>query len=281
VVGWSGAAQAGGGQTIEVFPGPDAINNAMSQANAGDTLRLHRGRYHEALTINKAIHIVGAPGRRPVIDAGCGARDAVAVRTEGVLLRHLKVVGADSGFGVSPAEVDFSGLGQGRAVNLVLRDSCDAEYGINVLASQRIDLVGNRAVGFTDAGFYIGQISTTGSGVLRVRHNAASHNNRGAIVEDSSGGQIEVTQNSFHDNDIPGEDKPTGIFLHGSTGVLIASNDVRRNGRYGIWLDLNSDHNTLNDNVSRNNGNPIRNFKDDNHVGNCGSQNSFSIPACP
>ena len=56
----------------------------------------------------------------------------------------------------------------GRISDSLLRDTCDAEYGVNVFDSGRSTVVGNRTRGFSDAGFYVGGIRSTGSGVLRV-----------------------------------------------------------------------------------------------------------------
>ncbi len=269
--------------TIVVHPGPGAIGKALDQASAGDTIRIHHGRYPEQLTITKRVRIVAAAHeRRPVVGPPCNqALDAIAVRHNGVVLRGLKVVGGDGDFNPSPAEVDFHYVDTGRVANMVLIDSCGAEYGVNVYRSGAIQIVNSRARGFDDAGFYVGTIVDTNGDPLRVRNNESHGNNRGVIVEDSDATipaiDIRVTQNNTHDNFIPpGEGSPSGIFLHNSDGVLISGNTADDNGDasegYGIHLDANSDSNTLTGNSAH--GNLTFDLFNEG-LNNCGAGNSF------
>jgi parallel beta-helix repeat protein len=273
-----GGANGGSGSgVIQVRPGQ--LQAAIERARAGDRLVIHPGRYRGAFVIGKRLTIVGAAGRkRPVIDGGCATRVTIAVRAPGVVLRHLHVVGATEGFGSLPTEVDFSGVASGRAVDLVVRDTCDAEYGINVFGSQRVDVIDNRGFGFSDAPFYVGSIRDTGGGVLRVRGNEGFASNRGIIVEDSAGGRIVVHDNRLHGNRAPGEGVPTGIFLHRSDGVLLTENVVVGNGRFGIHLDPGSDRNRLFANTARRN--PGGNLRNEGS-GNCGARNRPDVlPPC-
>jgi nitrous oxidase accessory protein NosD len=276
-------ATSAAAKAIEVHPGPNALQHAIHAADPGDTLRVHGATYHEAVTVNKRVHIVGVGRKRPVIDGQCGTRYTVDVAANGVHLDHLKVVGGDEGFGPYPGEVDFTGLDSGRAQDLVVHNTCDAEYGINVNSSKRIKLIGNRGSGFDDSGIYIGDITSTGDGSLMVRGNSLFGNNRGIIVEDTvEHANVVVADNDSHDNDIPpGEGTPAGIFVHNSDGVRFAGNLLNGNGDgdtgYGIHFDLDSDHNRVLDNVARHND--TRNLLDEG-TANCGSGNSFSIPHC-
>jgi parallel beta-helix repeat protein len=272
------AYPAGGkGRVIEVRPGQ--LRAALERASNGDTLVLHHGRYRGSFVIDKRLRLIGAAGEpRPVIDGRCGTDLTIAVRHDGVVLRRLEVVGADEGFGPFPSEVDFRGVASGRAESLVVRDTCDAEYGINVYLSREVDVDFNRGRGFSDAAIYIGGITNTGDGALRVVGNTVFSNNRGIIVEDSAGGRIRVLENMVRDNTASGEGDPSGIFLHNSDGVLLRANQTLRNGRYGVHLDPNSDLNRLFDNASLQN--PGGNFRDEGS-GNCGARNSPNpFPPC-
>src|SRR5918999_733188 len=142
---------------LEVFPGKNAINRAVKRAHPGDTLRIHRGHYRESLKVEKKrLKLVGVGRGRPVIDGQCEVVYTVMVRAP-------KVVGADGE--PFPSEVDFSFVPSGTARDLVVRDTCDAEYGINVFRAGAIQLIGNEARGgFTDAGIYVGAVTGTGSG---------------------------------------------------------------------------------------------------------------------
>jgi len=272
------AATGGGARTIQVHPGQ--LQRAIERAGAGDTLIIHSGHYRGSFVIDKRLKLAGAAGeRRPLIDGGCATRATISVRHGGVVLRRLHVVGADEGFGPGPSEVDFSAVRSGRISGSLVRDTCDAEYGVNVFGSAEVDVIGNRGRGFSDAAFYVGAISGTGDGVLRVTRNIGFGNNRGVIVEDVSGGRVLVVDNHLNDNRARGLGTPSGIFLHRSDAVLLIDNVVRANGRFGIHLDPDSDRNRLFGNVAIRN--PGGNFRDEGS-GNCGAGNRpDAFPACP
>jgi hypothetical protein len=56
VLSWPGTAPAlsgpAEGTIIEVYPGPDALKNALASANSGDVLNIHAGVYPEHVAIN-------------------------------------------------------------------------------------------------------------------------------------------------------------------------------------------------------------------------------------
>lgn len=268
---------AGAARVLQVHPGQ--LQSKLAAARDGDMLVVHHGHYRGGFAIYKRIRLIGARGEpRPLIDAFCDARAAILVRDAGVVLRRLVVTGADEGHGDFPSEVDFSGVASGRAVDLTVRDTCDAEYGINVFGSRKIDVVGNRGSGFSDSAIYVGGVTTTGNGVLRVNRNEAFGNNRGIIVENSAGGDLRFKDNRIHGNRSAGEGTPSGIFVHNSDGVLFSGNTIHDNGTYGVHIDPGSDGNRFFGNtVSRN---PGANFLDEGS-GNCGARNHPNpFPPC-
>jgi nitrous oxidase accessory protein NosD len=266
-------------KTIDVRPRGPAVNviqKAVNKAHPGDRIRVHRGTYRGGVTIDKKLSIFGAPGeRRPKLDARCRDSVVVDVGAAGVALSGLKVVGSADAFSVS-----FVGVRRGSVDDLRLDNTCgQALYGVNVYGRGAIRITDSNATGFLDAGYYVGSIATTGRGSLTIRRNRASGNNRGAIVEDSFGPDVDirVQDNVFDDNTIEGEGIPSGIFVRNSTGSLIERNETRRNGVYGIHVDAASGHNVFNDNESSGNGTAP--FFDEGS-GNCGSGNSFPLPTC-
>ena len=265
---------------IYVKPGPDAISRAIDRARPGQTLRIRRGVYPEAIVVDKPLRLMAAGRVRPVIDGGCDTRITVSVVSAGVTLRRLKVIGASEGFGNFPAEVDFNQVNTGRARGLVVRDTCDAQYGINVFDTGPVQIFNNQARGgFSDAGIYVGGIQDTLGGALRVRHNVSYDSTRGAIIEQvEADADVRVTANRLLSNTSPGIGQPTGLFLHIAHGVLVYGNHVNGNGVYGIHLDPGSSFNRLLNNSA---GSNPSNFLDEG-TGNCGSGNvGFSIPSCP
>jgi parallel beta-helix repeat protein len=272
-------AASAGAKTIDVEPrGPSSnpLQHAINKAKPGDRIRVHQGRYREALRIDKKLSIFGARGEnRPTIDARCNFSVVVDVVSPGVSLEGLKVVGSADAFSVS-----FVNVATGEVDDVRLDNTCgQALYGVNVYGEGAIEITDNNATGFLDAGYYVGSIATTGNGSLIIRRNEASGNNRGVIVEDSFGPDVDirVQENALNDNTSEGEGIPSGIFVRNSAGTLIERNETRGNGDYGIHIDSESHDNVLNDNESSGNGSAQ--FFDEG-AGNCGVGNTFALPTC-
>jgi parallel beta-helix repeat protein len=273
-------AAPAGAKTIHVRAKHDgALGRAIDRANAGDRLVVHKGTYSEAVVIDKRLRIVGRKkkghkhGRKPVIDAGCGPFTGVDVTAESATLRRLKIRGGDE------YTLDTSFVERATARQLRLIDECDAEYGINVYNGGAIQILDNRASGYSDAGIYVGGITNTQGDTLLVEGNDSFGNNRGLIVEDSylSTSRIRVADNRFHDNTLAGVGDPSGIFVHNSDHVTFVDNAAQANGLYGIDLDSNSDLNRLFNNTFTGNPVPVRDQGGDN----CGSGNAPNVfPAC-
>ncbi len=232
---------------IEVFPGPNAIANALDIADPGDVLNIHGGVYPEHVTVAvDRVTLQGAGDGTATIDATCSRGNTIVVRAESVTLRGLRVVGAAAG-GIA---VDFSFVDRGRITNSLIRDTCgDAEYGINVFGGGSIAVVANSTAGFDDAGIYIGGITSTPFGPLAVRNNESFGNTRGVIVEDSVGGTILVGENRVDGNDT------TGIWLNNTRGVRVGRNTVTDSGTSGIETDPQSTGNLIRSNTVS--GNPV------------------------
>jgi parallel beta-helix repeat protein len=273
------APAAAEAKTIDVHPQGPATNplqRAINRAHPGDRIRVHHGRYRQAIHVDKRLEIFAAKDeRRPVIDARCYDSIVVDVEANGVSLDGLKIQGSADAF-----TVNFINIARGRVNDLKLVNTCgQALYGVNVYGEGAIRITNNDARGYLDAGYYVGSINTTGGGTLLIRDNKASGNIRGAIVEDSFDKDVDirVLGNDFHDNTIEGEGIPSGIFVHNSDHTMIANNRTDDNGVYGIHVDPQSDDNVIDDNHASGNG--TANYFDEG-AGNCGAGNSFPIPPC-
>lgn len=262
-------------KSVAVQPGTNAIQKAVDRANPGDVLRIAKGRYVEDVIVDKRLKLWGVDERRPTIDGNCNTNLTLAVSHAGVVLKHLKVVGAGEGIGSHPSQVDFRFVGRGTANDLLLRETCGpdaaAQYGINLLGTRRVNVIDSVAKGgFTDAGIYLGSIPGTGSGSTVVRGNESFNNTVGMIVEESHG-DIRVLDNRVHRNTVPGVHDPGGILINLVLGGLFANNTVTDNGMFGVALTPGTNDNVLNQNVIT--GNPLDVF--DQGAGNCGSGNTI------
>ncbi len=267
---------------IQVHPGPNAVQDALAHAHPGDILNLHAGVYREpvGLEIRTSV-VVRSAGDGPVtLDGRCKVQYTILATANGVRLRGLRVVGAVEGFGPYPAEIDFTAVRGGEVSDSVAADTCKdasgdggAEYGISVFSSGPVQVLRNHTSGFTDSGIYIGAISDTGNGTLRVEDNHSWANSRGVIVEDSSG-SIAVAGNTLHHNRRVGVEGSTnaGLFLHNSDGVRIIGNAIAGDDENGIWLDPASEHNRVVDNTISGNADDLHN----DGSANCFTGNSYS-----
>src|SRR5205809_5760394 len=82
------ASTRSGKATIEVFPGPNAIGNALAIANSGDTLNIHAGTYGEHVTVNTDdLTLQDAGDGTVIVDAGCSAGQTMVIKGDRVTIR--------------------------------------------------------------------------------------------------------------------------------------------------------------------------------------------------
>jgi parallel beta-helix repeat protein len=262
----AGAATHG---TIEVFPGKNALQNALASADPGDVLNVHAGTYKNGITISTSdITIQSAGDGAVTINGKCAPDATVEVEADGFSLvgPFLTVQGG------SFYEVDFTFVSKGLIQGVTLKDSCgSAEYGVNLFQTGPLQVVGNTATGFDDAGVYVGGIIDTGDGALQVEGNEVYNSNRGIIVEDSFDVSIVVRFNILHDN------ATSGIHLTNSDGIFVRYNTAKHNGTYGIDLDSNSDDNSVVHNTARGNTFDLANAGQ----GNCFKKNTYDTSQGP
>jgi parallel beta-helix repeat protein len=262
-------------KTIEVKPGTGTLQRAVDGAHAGDELVLKgRGSYTGGVVVDKRLTIHGPrKGGLPFVDGRCREAFTMLVVDARVTLRRIHVTGAaDNVAGqYGAAEVNFIDGGRGKAAKLKLHESCTGTfYGINVFDTVDVTLTGNTTLGYLDAGIYVGGIRDPET-TIEIRRNSVRGNNHGILIEDSlARPQIAIQQNGLYRNFAGSQS--AGIYIRNSDGVLIEGNISDENGATGIWLDQNSDFNTLVRNAAWFNGVvDLRNEGD----GNCGAENSF------
>ena len=267
IISGPAAAQPGGRAVIEVFPGPNALNDALAIANPGDVLNIHAGTYPEHVTVNVDDLTLQAAGDGTVtVDGTCTTSTTILIKSDGVTVRGLRVIGAGTGF--APMEINFSSVASGRALGSTVEDTCgNAEYGVNVFNSGTIVVRNSYASGFGDAGFYIGLITATPLGPLTIAGNESVGNVRGIIVENSSGAKIIVRGNNTHDNET------TGIWITNSDTVRVENNLVSNNSSTGIELDAFSDQNLVRGNTVDGHTADLAN---DGGTGNCFLNNTYT-----
>lgn len=87
---FGGIAEA---RIIEVWPGGpiSSIQTALDQAQDGDIIRVHSGKYTGSLVINKSIQLLGL--EMPVIDGG-GFGDVLTIEADEVTVKGFEILGS-------------------------------------------------------------------------------------------------------------------------------------------------------------------------------------------
>ncbi|PXF62102.1 MAG: hypothetical protein C4B59_00350 [Candidatus Methanogaster sp.] len=118
---------AGAGAGWNVYPGEGTpIQDAIDDAEVGDTIYVHAGTYVENLVVRKSLALVGENRSTTVID-GDGSADIIRVSADGCTIRGFMIVGADDcewaektlatgevwdiggGFVLTPVQIDVDG----------------------------------------------------------------------------------------------------------------------------------------------------------------------------
>ena len=174
-------------RTIQVQPG-GSIQEAVDQAQPGDTIRVAPGTYRESVLVELPnLTLVGqvAGGRRPVL-TGEGRREnglvvcAAAFELQGFELRDYTA----------------NGVLIQRTSNVSLRDliaNHTGEYGLFAVNSSQVVIEDSVAIGASDTGIYVGQ-----SQDVTVSGNEATENVSGFEIENSS--RVVLEDNDSHGN---------------------------------------------------------------------------------
>lgn len=185
----AGAAEA---RTWRVRPGPEAeqaLQTALIEAQAGDTVQLDRGRFDltSGLSLDAdRVTIRGAGADRTVLSFANQRRGAegLLVTSDGVVLRDFAVEDA-RGDGIKVRDctgITFRNL---RVEWTRGPNAGNGGYGLYPVNCSNVLVEGSTVRGASDAGIYVGQ-----SRNIIVRNNTAEYNVAGIEIENSVGADV-------------------------------------------------------------------------------------------
>ncbi|MGA9769776.1 MAG: parallel beta-helix domain-containing protein [Blastocatellia bacterium] len=192
-------------QTITVKAG-ESIQAAVNRAQAGDTIEVMPGTYHEEVKIdldNITLRGVTAQGSRPVFDGEKKLSDGVIATGSNFVIENFDV-----------KHYVANGIVAQHARNVTFRDlKIDGTglYGVYPVSCTGVTIERCTATGIADAALYVGQ-----SRDIVVRDSEAYNNVTGIEIENSINAVVE--NNYVHDN--------TGGIL-----VFVLPNNVSKIGR--------------------------------------------------
>jgi hypothetical protein len=209
----TGVAEAG---TVVVHPG-QSIQRAVNRAHRGDTVRLAPGTYHQNVTIQKRISLVGAgwgphgsrlfPGANPVPSVCSSPGSVHGICVAGRFDQNGNPIGPVRGVTIRNLSVhNFSGFGIGMfaANRTTVRGVAavgNGEYGISGFVLHGVRFLHNLARANGAPGFYIGDSPHAGAVVAGNRafgNGTSGAEGIGILIRDSSWGRVwgNITRNN-------------------------------------------------------------------------------------
>ena len=199
---------------IQVNEG-QSIQEAINQAQPGDTIAVQKGTYNEVLTINQSISLVGEEDA--VIDGG-GAGSVINISGNGVTVKGLTIQNSGTN------ETD-SGIYVQEGKNHVLKDNTfkDTMHGIYVNESQDAVISGNQISSISE------HFSNRGSGVFIFKGS-------GHTIEENMMMSVQ-----------------DGIYVESASDIILRKNEAY-GSRYGLHFmfakDILAEENHMESNIT-------------------------------
>ncbi len=278
---------------VVISPGVGTLQAAIDAASGPTTIKMLPGVYMGAVTVNKPHLNLLAKGGPVVIDGNCGAAVALDIAADNV---RVKGAGRHGGCFVRGGAITQVRVANHSKVELRTVDpdpqgflsglECGTEQnGLEISgSSSKVTVTLGVSSNSPGAGILLSGIPV--GGLVTMRKYGSQRNGIGLIIENSGKGAalgksgIVLKGDSFEQNNT------AQISLVNSDGVLIRAEGLQTldsdTGVAGIHLDMNSNANLIIDNIciDLNPGNGNSAYVDAG-IGNCGTGNNFSVPACP
>jgi len=222
------------------------IQEAIDDADEGNTIRVYEGTYEENIIINKTITLIGSGSANTIIDGG-GVGDVVRLTADWCNVSGFKVTGSgndsyDAGIAV---ESDH---------NHIFENNCSNNYYGIYLDTSDNNTVENNTCENNDDGIYL----------FNASHNTIVSN---TCPSNDCGIRLDMADNNTIENNTCDLNRALGIWLRSSSDCTITNNNCSSNNYYGIFIDSTSNSNTIaNNTCSENNEGGIYLSESDNNT---------------
>jgi len=210
------------------------IQEAIDDANAGDTIYVFGGLYQENIIIDKTLKIVGAVDEiETVIDSKIDQRYLIEVRADDVTLEGLTVSDTASKTTSPIGALIYLESDNNKIVSNFIQDT--DSYGIYIDTNSNGNLVSKNEINNTEKGIYISSSAT-----IDIIDNQIGNCSHSGIYLHSA-----LSNNRLYGNRI--HNCKTGIYVQNSNAVNISNNVIANSGFSGVSLH-NSDASIIRNN---------------------------------
>lgn len=231
--------------TVTVPDDYPTIQAAVNASSPGGTVFVKTGTYHEHVTINKSLSLVGEDAQNTTIDGDDTGGNVVNVVADNVTLSGLTIRNSQTGYsGIRLASASNCRVFNNYVVNNwygILLHQCSGDNvaennirnngdGVHIESlSKNIAVTGNTITGQTFFGVHL--ISSSN---ISISQNNVANNPYGIYLDASSNNQI--TQNNASYGDY-------GVYLDASSKNSVVGNSITGNNMYGVYFYSYSNNN--------------------------------------
>ncbi len=202
----------------------DTIQEALNEAEEGDTIYIFGGLYQEDFVINKKIKLWGGiDGVETVIDTRFERRYLVEITADEVTLEDITFSDDNNKMESPIGALIAIKSDNNQIVGNILKNN-SLGYGLYIDPSSSDNLVSNNVINHTRRGIYIDSSSTNDLANNEI-HNCTEY----GIYMDSSGGNNRLYSNEIYYCQ-------HGIFVENSNNLNLTSNTVVNSEYYAIYV---------------------------------------------
>jgi parallel beta-helix repeat protein len=206
-----------------------SIQDAINDSKEGDTVFIYDGNYTENIIINKSIILLGSNKNNVSINGNAGLY-SILIKSSGITVSGITIQNSDLGIFISDSEYKFCNIS-----NNIITNNYE---GIRLMNSSYNNISNNIIKYHNNFGIVL--FGSTNNVFVK---NTFIDNYRCIFFSRWSNYNV-VTENNFTDYSY-------GVNFDHSFNNLVTNNLVR-NGRYGIYLTFSKDNNITNNSIEYN-----------------------------